>query len=198
MPFNPSALAQAAQNPGFDEPPPDGDYEVKLYKSTIFEAGPNAKTPGAQMLRLHWRVLEGAMRDHEWASIHPLDDDAPGLGVTAQVLTTVGIDVVAIAQQTGSNITDLRKALDRVEGGTYTVRVTTKGQYRNTMPQESIEARLAENNASAPPSQQGYGEPPAKPASNAIYQGDDPPASDVTEPPKRGDIDPETGEPIPF
>ena len=204
MPFSPEALAQAASQPGFEEPPPDGDYETSMYKADIFEA----KSDGAQYVRLHWRLLAGPLRDHEWASIHAIDDDAPGLGVTAQVLSTIGVDITALAQTPNSTIVDLRKALDRVEGGTYSVEVKTRGQYRNTMPRKTLEQRLADAGPEpeiAPG--QTYGQPPpgtsSPPPRNAIFQGDDPPPrsdvpSDGFDAPKKGDIDPETGLPIPF
>jgi hypothetical protein len=214
MPFSASALAQAAESPGFEEPPPPADYEAAMYKADVFES-----KAGENFVRLHYRVLGGPHRDHEWAAIHPIDAESAGLGVTAQVLTNLGIDVLALANAPGSGIIELRKALDKVEGASYLVEVKRRGQYVNSMPKRTIEQRLADAGPEpevAPG--QTYGQAPPR---NAILGPEDDaprprrrsqeppqaeqltPRSDVPQtgfeaPPERGSVDPETGEVIPF
>jgi hypothetical protein len=210
MPFNPVALKEARDASGFDSPPPPNDYDAAMYKADIFES----KT-GEDYLRLRYRVVgAGTYRDHEWSTIHTLEEynrqGEPNLGlsVTAQVLEGLGIDLGGIDSKV-----DLRRRLDAVEGSVFRVEVKRNGQYVNTTPTASIETRVAQNTASAPPVQQGYGEPPAQMSmapsgGNAIYQGDGPattpappPQSDVPGegfPPQRGSVDPGTGEEIPF
>jgi hypothetical protein len=211
MPFNPTALAQA-QTSGFDEPPPPADYDTELVKAEIFES-----KSGETFLRLHYRVIAGAQRDHEWSVVHSLEEHNrageanPALGITARVLSELGIELEQI-----DSIIALRKALDMIEGNAYRVEVKRNGQYVNTTPMASIEQRIAKATESTPPAQAGYGEPPrtqkiddmvthlaAQTDTPSQYKGlSSQPASDVSSDfagaPQRGSIDPETGQPIPF
>jgi hypothetical protein len=222
MPFNPSALAQAANAPGWDEPPPPAEYDTQLVECEIFES-----KAGEDMLRFKWRVISGPQRDHEWShvqSLEPLDRDGnenPKLFFTARVLSGIGIDVTTIG-----SVSDLRRLLDGAEGRAYVVEVKRNGQYTNTTPLRALASVQTEMATS------GYGQQLSSPAaggggSNAIYQGDagaregnglhlpsgevrrdlertgesDVPSNGeeaFKHPPQQGDIDPETGEPIPF
>lgn len=225
MPFSMQALASAATD---SDAPPDGDYRASMWQADIFES-----KAGAQFIRLHYRVLEGEHRDHEWTQIHPLDPDAGGLKFTTDALMACGVDVIALAENPNAGIYDLRRELDRVEGVELDVFVERKGRYTNSTPRPALETTMAARGTDS------YGQPPAQRAmdvgsgaarpGNAIYGGDQPtrgpiadmprrvmaeaearvaearsavPSSDVPSdfdgPPQRGEIDPETGEPIPF
>ena len=209
MPFDPAALNRAAEAaPAFDEPPPPDLYEAELYKAETF-----VSRAGEDWLRLTWRVLSGRLRDHQWSQIQTLEankadgsDNEVALGITGRVLTALGIEVAAIRTPM-----DLRPMLDKVAGGAYEVEVKRNGAYTNTNVKRKMTSVQTDMDAG------GYGQPPA--AQSAVYQGDgpaasntqpmQPPVSDVPQPrpdefrheeppPKRGDIDPATGLPLPF
>lgn len=207
MPFNPSDLTRAAEAaPGWDEPPPPDVYEAELTKAETFMS-----KAGEDWLRLTWKVLTGRLRDHTWSHIQTLErykadgsDNEVALSITARILTALGINV--------SPEMNLLAELDHVRGGAYEVEVKRNGSFVNTTPKQKLASVQTELGAG------GYGQAPAQ--SSAIYQGDGPdareraateegrtPPSDVPgpqagefvhPPPKKGDIDPETGEPIPF
>jgi hypothetical protein len=234
MPFNPAALSQAATAPGYDEPPPAGhDYESQLVSVEMFES-----KAGEEFLRVKWRVLAGQHRDHEWSHVQSLEElDRNGepngaLVITARVLDSIGVDVDSITSRS-----DLRRELDKYEGGSYLVEIKQNGRYVNTMPKhklDHVQATMTTTPTTRDPGveyrgdagQPAYGQQRA--SSNAIYQGDEPQQRDeramsmstqdvrrdpvrtgesdvpganggeFVHPPQRGDIDPETGEPIPF
>lgn len=221
MPFDPTALRTAAENPGWDEPPPPDIYDAELTKAEVFTA-----KAGGDWLRLGWKVVSGRLVDHEWSHIQTLerykpngDDNEMALSITARILTTLGIQLDALR-----TADDLPRALAQVRGQVFAVEVKRNGQFINTTPQH----RLASYQPSMPGT--GYGEVPKQTTQSAIYQGDGPATtqqprypeptgeSDVPgpregefqhppddgagtpleQPPKKGDIDPATGQPIPF
>lgn len=203
MPFDASALKTASEQAGFDEPPPPDLYEAELVKAEVFQS-----KAGEDWLRFGWKVLTGRRQGHEWSHIQALErykadgtDNEGALAVTARILGNLGIDVVSQI----NDVTDLPKLLDPLLGGAYTVEVKRNGNFVNTTPH----ARLESFQTQMPPSGYGDGPLPGAPG-NAIFKGDDPapaPPPDVPSgaetfrretAPKKGDLDPETGEPIPF
>jgi hypothetical protein len=216
MPFDPSALQNAATAPGFDEPPPPDVYDAALTKAEIFES-----KAGQDTLRLGWTVVSGRLVDHQWTHVQSLEplkpdgsDNSGALGITARILSTLGIEIAQI-----KTADDLPRQLAAVRGQVYSVEVKRNGAYVNTMPQSRL--------SSYQPSMAGtgYGSAPEPAAQNAVYGGDGPanggglltqakppqpeitgesdvpgakPGEFVEQPPQKGDIDPETGEPIPF
>lgn len=195
MPFDPTALQRAAEEaPTWDEPPPSDRYEAELILAEPFVS----RQRGEDMLRVRWRVLTGALRDHEWSYVHPLEAEAPGLNFTAEFMTAVlGTDAAGLAGL--RTLPEIGQALKAALGTAFEVEVKRNGSYTNTYVQRRLGAVQTEMPVS------NYGRAPA--AGNAIYQGEDPPPrSDIPEsgpdefvhPPQKGDIDPATGEPIPF
>ena len=222
MGFNASAFAQAAAAPGFDEPPPPALYEALFRDFDIFES-----KAGKLTLRLSWTVLTGQLRDHEWSHVQTLEqyndqgEDNPALAITARVVEAIGVDVQRVSAYEGAQaLTELRRQLGEHTGGAYEVEVKRNGQYVNTTPKQ----RLRSVQETMPTSASSYGQqqtpkPPPGPRPEASRQGDglnlstddvrrdvertgesDVPsdASGFERPPQRGDVDPETGEPIPF
>jgi len=221
MPFDPTALRTAAEAPGWDEAPPPDTYEAELIKAEVFAA----KSNGSEWLRLGWKVLSGRLVDHEWSHIQTLErykpdgeDNEMALSITARILSTLGIDIAAI--QTAD---DLPRQLATVRGQAYAVEVKRNGNFINTTPKN----RLASYQPSMPgtgygetPAQSAQsaiyqGDGPAQ-AGGLLTQEQQPSRlpeptgeSDVPgpkpgefvhpePPPQKGDIDPATGEAIPF
>lgn len=217
MPFNPTALRNAGEQTGFDEAPPPASYEAELYKAETFYAN----TTGEQFLRLGWKILTGRLRDHKWQTIHCIEDYKPdgtdnegALRVTMGVLKGMGVEITDAVRTPD----DLLAVLHPLVGAPFAIDVKQSGQYRNTWPQNP----LASVQQDMPVS--GYGQPPQ--SQNAVYQGDGPaqsggllqqaaeprypeatgesdvpgakPGEFEEPPPQKGDIDPATGEPIPF
>ena len=203
MPFDPSAWANAQSEFNRDEPPAPGVYTVVLAGGSTI----TARESGRQSAKLTWKVTEGFAADHVWGSLHTLEpfnkdgEPSAGLGMTKQALRTLGVDVAAC-----KTIEALEDELARIGGTKAIVEVTQSGQWTNTNVK-----RLVEPPPGPPPS--GYGKPPEErgvfdPVRQDLVR-DDPPTSDVPgagerefvhspAAPQRGDIDPETGEEIPF
>lgn len=220
MPFDAQAFQTAANTS--DDAPPDGEYDAELIDTTVV----TANADGRQWAKLTWKALAGAQRDESWTSLHSLDayrqdgEPNPGLKFTVQTLQRLTIDTSKIRSDE-SGMDDLLAAMREVRGNAYRVAVKRNGQFTNTY----VNDWLANAAASLPGTGEG-GE--ARPAQNAIFGADGPAqpqqrslsdaaagfehvgGSDVTPPgaadelavkaapPKKGDIDPETGEPFPF
>jgi hypothetical protein len=207
MPFDPTAFANAESDFNRDEPPANGEYEVRLSDTDIISA-----KDGRQFAKLTYTVLTGFARDHIWGVVHTLDamnpqgDPNPGLAITKRTLRDLGVNVDEV-----QSVKDLRDELARVQGGIYLVEVSRNGQYVNTRPKRRLEG--VQDQMPVNGDAQRYGQPPPQ---NAILgsdfarrdlertgESDITPAGategfDRSRAPKQGEIDPETGEPIPF
>jgi len=215
MPFDPAAFKNAEGDFAYDEPPSAGEFETRLTKSDIITANKD----GRQSVKLTWTVLSGFARDHEWGSWHTLEaldrqgEPSGGLAITKRTLRDLGIDVDRV-----DGIVDLRRELDRVTGVDYVVETAKNGQWWNTKVLRPLEQTAMPAIPPGPrPSNAIYGSdaPEAQsPTGQGILGPDevrrdlqkDPNASDIPgagpgefqHAPARGEIDPETGEPIPF
>ena len=218
MPFDATAFANAESDFNRDEPPANGEYETRLTDTDIISA-----KDGRQFAKLTYTVVSGFARDHVWGVVHTLDalnaqgDPNPGLAITKRTLRDLGVNVDEV-----QSIRDLRQELERVQGSLYLVEVSRNGQYVNTRPKRTLE-HYQETMAKTG---QPYGQPPPQnailrgaeqtPAGRGMLgpdnvrrdiqrtgESDVTPAGaaeafDRSHAPKRGEVDPETGEPIPF
>jgi hypothetical protein len=194
MPFN-AADMYAEATARRDDAPPDGFYDVDLIDSTII----TANATGRQSLKLTWKVLTGAQRDESWSTLHTLEryrtdgELSGGLGVTTDMLRKMGLtqlDEPSESPNALRNGDDLRAAVRQLHGRSYHVEVKRSGQWTNTNVRGTLEVTAS-----------GYSTQPV---------ADNPQVRDVqrtgqtdipvesSSPPQQGDIDPETGDPIPF
>jgi hypothetical protein len=219
MPFNPNAWKQASEGTRDAEAPPDGEYDVELYDSTII----TARADGRQWIKLTWTALAGAQRDRTWSSLHTIDH----LTRDGELNTGLGITIESLEKMYGGKLPvvnsedELRDLVAGLENRPYVIEVKRNGNFTNAY----VRRRLEQAEPSLPGTG-GYGSAPSNGPGNAVYAGDviaaqTTPAelagrmpertgeSDVTKredvaaftpsaPVKKGDIDPETGEPIPF
>jgi len=223
MPFDPTAWGNAESEFNRDEPPAPGDYEVRLTDTDIFSA-----QDGRQFAKVTYTVLTGYARDHVWGVIHTLDATKPdgepngGLAITKRTLRDLGVRVDEVR-----SVVELRAELERVKGGLYLVEVSRNGQYVNTRPKRplaGVQDQMPVANGGQPygqsPAQpqnailgadhvtrdvERVGGSDVTPAGagaefgrEAATPGDEVPWGEQKAPPKRGEIDPETGEAIPF
>ena len=124
MPFDPSQLQRAADDPLFGEPPPLGDYVAKFTHCSTFKS-----KAGTDFLKLTFQVAEGRLRNHEWESVHPLEG-TQGLAITANQLRALGVDIGKVTSEH-----ELINLLVGLEGHLYDVRVmeSEDGKWTNTV-----------------------------------------------------------------
>lgn len=210
MGFDQQAWKQAASGADSGEAPPDDTYDAELAGSKIA----TRDRDGAQWLVLSWRVLSGRERDSEWESMHTLDGYRPdgepnaGLPFTIQALTRMGVDANEL--RTADELDD---AVHALMGDSFSVEVKRSSGYVNTYPQRPLDAgaghepmardeRLASQTTL--PEMSGRqpertGESDVTPASALTPTKIEPPPWEVEgRPPKQGDIDPATNQPLGF
>jgi hypothetical protein len=224
MPFDPTAFANAESDFNRDDPPAPGEYEVELTETDIISAKDGRQFAKvvykvvSGFARDHvWGVV------HTLDALNRDGEPNGGLAITKQTLRELGIEVDMV-----QSIVDLRHELERIQGKQYVVEVSRNGQYVNTKPKRALNGATPTPAPSSygqqQPSASGIGSPAG--GSNAVYQGDAPSSSaqgmlgpdevrrqpestgqsdvpgpqagEFEHPPQKGDLDPETGEPIPF
>lgn len=175
MPFNPSQLKSAAENPNWEEPPPIGHYRVELAAGDAFSS-----QKGEDWCKLRWRITAGPHTSHEWDVIFPLEPDSPRLATTAKELKAIGVDLSLVG-----DLAELAHAIwDRV-GRRYRVAVTVNGNFTNTnveaedtqmalgLPAEASAAARYRQEGDIPADSRGLPEPAAVPAGTDLFDDDD-------------------------
>ena len=225
MPFDPQAWAEADSGGG-GEAPPDGLYEVELADAKIVTT--RADEDKAIMTWRVISGPHRDSEWETWHTFEPKTKDGepnPGIGYTKQMLRTMRFPV---DDPSASNSLDaIKRNLAELVGKGYTIDVKRNGTFVNVYARGVLDTYAPSLPGSGGDDAPTYGQPRQQP-SNAIMGHDGggvsaPPQtladagridvertgeSDVTkpadvetfthEPVQKGDIDPETGEPIPF
>lgn len=226
MPFDPDAFRSAAASSN-DEAPPDAHYDAELIDSTIVTANADGRQwlkltwkvlAGAQRDE-SWASL------HTIDAYKQDGETNPGLGYTIDSLRKMGVTRVDEPRDSPLAINDdddLRAAVREFHGRGFDVEVKRSGRFVNTYPSHPLDVVAP----SLPGTGGGGGA--ARPSGNAIYGSDGPAqqsqatlseqaqqsrepvhvgGSDVTpegaadelrQPYKKGDVNPDTGEPFQF
>jgi len=226
MPFEPGAFAEAVAESSGGDAPPDAIYEAEVVKSDVITRRSDGAQWVKFTWRVISGPHRDAQWDslHTLERFKADGDRNPGLVFTVQALRTMGLDVDNT--QYGSDH-ELEQALLELEGKGYSVEVKTSGAFTNTYPKGQLHdyaPSLPANGAPAYGQQRApagnaiyQGDDPTPPSQQTLGQAGEPirqdiertGESDVTTPadvaqfdrsqaPKQGDIDPETGEAIPF
>lgn len=177
MPFDPDRLRQAADDPEWGQPPPLGDYVVKFARGSTLTS-----KAGASFLKLTFQIAEGRLRNHEWASLHTLEDSF-GLAITAAQLKALGIDLNKVTSED-----ELTNLVAEREGRLYDVRVTesedkrwintaVRGEHRQqrTLPGVFDEPTNGDSKAAADRDSWAEFVKPAEPVPAGPPADDDPP-----------------------
>jgi hypothetical protein len=198
MPFDATAMREAANETPGGEAPPDGLYDAELTAGELA----TRKSDGVQWAAMTFRVMSGPHRDAQWTSMWTLErfksdgERSGGFGITVQSLRTMGVDVDQVFSEA-----DLKRALSGLEGSGFSVEVKRNGQWLNTNPRSRLETPSLQGS--------GYGQQPQSlGAQTRVDTIEHNGASDVTSDadvqafdrssaPKQGDVDPATGEAIP-
>jgi hypothetical protein len=197
MPFDATAMREAANETPGGEAPPDGLYDAECTASELA----TRKSDGVQWAAMTFRVMSGPHRDATWTSMWTLErfkadgERSGGFGITVQSLRTMGVDVDQVYSEA-----DLKTALSGLEGVGFSVEVKRNGQWLNTNPRSRIET----------PSLYGQQQPQSlgeqatvrrdieTNGSSDVTSDSDLAAFDRSSAPKRGDIDPDTGDAFQF
>lgn len=204
MPFDPTAMREAANETPGGEAPPDGLYDAECTAAELA----TRKSDGVQWAAMTFRVMSGPHRDAQWTSMWTLErfksdgERSGGFGITVQSLRTMGVDVDQVYSEA-----DLKRALSGLEGSGFSVEVKRNGQWLNTNPRDRLETPSLQGSTSTYGQQQPQPQPLGAPTRVDTIEHTG--ASDVTSPedvaafdrssaPKQGDVDPATGDAIPF
>jgi hypothetical protein len=185
---------------GFDEPPPFGTYEVEVTHAGAFES-----KDGRAFAKLTFRVLAGTELGHEWDQIGSLEGG--GLFYTKGRLHALGypterpVDSLQELDYKLGQVIEGVQAVVKVEPGT--------GGYTNTEILRRLGAADVPHPEGVPPDVPGAKADEFVHPQQASLEESFTPSPPVAKPrpepqtvpagpPQKGDIDPETGEPIPF
>ena len=227
MPFSSQGFADAIAESQTGDSPPDAIYDAELVASDIATRRSDGaqwvkftwKVVSGAHRDAQWDSL------HTLERFKPDGDRNPGLVFTVNTLRSMGLDVENTHY--GSDV-ELKRALVELEGHGYSVEIKTNGQFTNTYVKDRLasyvpslpgsgtpqygQPRNGPTNAimghdgggtSAPPQTLAQAGAPERRDVERTGESDvttpaDVAAFDRSTAPKRGDVDPETGEEIPF
>ena len=208
MGFNPNEWNDA-DTAGFDEPPPYGTYEVQVTQAGAFES-----KEGKAFAKLTFRVLAGGELGREWDQIGSLEGG--GLFYTKGRLHALGYDTDRQVDSLQELDYKLGQALEGVQavvkvepgqGGYTNTEILRRLDKSETPHPEGIPGDVpgATGDEFVHPQQQTIDALPQTTQFDPTKGTMTPPAQPEVEPqpvpagpPQKGDIDPSTGEPIPF